>query len=338
MRVALPFPHYTAADVWTMLPPSRRQPAQDYCDAGRVRERFRIGTALIGRVAGYRDDHVAYAARSADAWEVSCSCAATAPCAHVGALLLEAARRPDQFLPWPPSPWSVDEATVLWARQQAFPWAAWQTRATSPPWQAGAEDPGLAAALSRIPASRRSSTLRDWLSTLPERFWDDPTFVADLTRALADLGSQSLPSTEIHAWIGLMAQHPDLPIAPLIMARPGDPLVESRLLELLYQGAAQFLMAPRPSLTVVGQTLLGRLADWLLISERGDEAAAVWTRFPYADPTGLTRGDWLYRHGRIEDARTCWTAIVPHSPGQAAELAARLSLVEAAGAPTPASE
>jgi hypothetical protein len=324
MRLALPFPHYTAADVWTMLPPSRRDLAQDYAEADRIGDRYRTPNGFLARVFGYREAWVAQVMLDAEGWSGFCSCRPTRPCSHLGALLWDVARDGSAYRPWPPPPWPADAVMLQWARSEPFPWAALAALQNPPAWPPDEPD------WRRLTPSERSAALRRWLVRS-----DAGTVGADrVNPVLAAPELADLDCAERVQWIQLLERYPDLDLAPLLTVGPCDGAVEAQLLQELYRMAAQQALDPRPSQAHIAKALLERLADFLAARGRDDEADGCWRRFSFADPSGIGFGDWLFRHGRTQAAAAWWAGIAPRSPAQAAALAERLRLVKAVDAPT----
>jgi hypothetical protein len=324
MRLALPFPHYTVADVWAMLPPNRRDLAQEYVEADRVGDRYRTPTGYLARIFGYRDAWVAEAALDPDGWSGTCSCHSGRPCSHLGALLWDASRNGSAYRPWPSSPWPADAVMLRWARGDPFPWSV-VAELGNAPWPPDQPE------WRRFGPSQRSAALRRWMEQAPAGS-NGAGPASRVNPLLKSPELAGLDCTERVHWIQLLEQHPDLDLTPMLGAGPCDAAVEAQLLQNLYRMAGQHALDPRPSQALVARALLEHLADFLAAHGRRGDVDAWWRRFSFADPSGIGFGDWLYRHGDTEAAAGWWRRIAPQNSAQAAALADRLKLVRAGDA------
>ncbi|MGC8489730.1 MAG: hypothetical protein ACP5QO_16135, partial [Clostridia bacterium] len=74
------------------------------------------------------------------------------------------------------------------------------------------------------------------------------------------------------------------------------------------------------------QTVALLYADWLAACDRAAEVPSLADRFSVLDPARIRLGDWLYTHGRHQDAWRLWESVIPKNPEQARLRQERLNL------------
>lgn len=307
MYLRLPTPHFTAADVWTALPPSRREAAQDYCVQERLSLCVKRGSQLLGRVEGYQDIRYPHAAPAEPGWQVDCTCERQMPCAHVGALLLTFAKRPEQFRLWTEFLASIgddlEQAVWEWASGHPFPWGhvtsqvPWYLRA---PENVSTVVPLAFEGLDRSGARQQHHTLQQWIRSLHPAWWADEIFMAHLRDRLKYLARGPVTPEDWVAWIAVLSRQPECPLYLLIRA-PSPPhlAVDAAFLRELWTLLTAEELSPRPSHRIAALALLETYADWLDRHGRGEEALHLWDQFSFADATGIHRAEWLARSGRL---------------------------------------
>ncbi|MCL8208681.1 MAG: hypothetical protein K6V97_11505 [Actinomycetia bacterium] len=336
--VALGGPRFSEADLWAVLPPSRREAAQDYYAQGRIGPCLRRGTSLAARLVGYGDHYYPHCDWTPEGWQVGCTCDRRMPCGHVAALWLIWARDPDRFQPFAPDPADpvFADAPWRWATGQPFPW---DRVPATPPWYArppadvGAALDAAARELARLRPRARHATLRTWARSAHPAWWEEPRWVDWLRTVLAREATRTSDPRELVAWVAVARDVPECPLDPL-WASPAarHPAVEAAAWATLYQLAAEAALEPRPSARLRGRALLLALAALLDEPARAADLDRLFTAFGAFDPSGLLRADWLWRQGRTDEAlRLARAGVHSARPAEADAWRQRLSRWTQAG-------
>ncbi len=300
-RLALPPGPLTFANVWTALPPARREAARDYFAQGRVVHRCRRGRAHIAVLHGHQDVYHVYCEDGAAGWQVGCTCERRAPCAHVGALLLALAEEPGTFTAWSSAAAALAGAEDWawdWARGASFPWAAFT--AHTPLWQAPAGPeaplPKAAAALDATTGRDLDALLADLVQAAHPGWWEHPRFARTLAGAFARLAHQAPPPAALARWMGRLAGEPRIPCSLLFDTNAAEsPAVAAAWQSALWTVAAAHALDPRPSQAVSARALLAlpRLAA---------AHPELVREFGWALPANASQAALLVQQGRPAEA------------------------------------
>jgi hypothetical protein len=325
--LVLPIPHYTPVDAWTSLPEDRREPARDYLRAERLTHRFIVNRTLLARVEGWRAEQVPRAYPDPAGLRVTCSCHRRQPCAHIGALVIAYAEEPDRFRRLAARPGDAAEAMLAWAGGDEFPWDEMEQRA------ADALTLGPEEAVNRARPDARVDALLTWATeAAPELVLQDAVQSAWL-KTLSEVVRPPVPPSVARAFFDLLGSAPELALGPVLAAVRPVRAAEPVLLAQLFQYEAESLAGPRPSLHLAAQTVVLLYADWLAACDRAAEVRSLADRFSVLDPARIRLGDWLYTHGRHQDAWRLWESVIPKNPEQARLRQERLSLAAPSDAP-----
>lgn len=325
-------PRFSEAELWAVLPPSRREAAQDYYAQGRIGPCLRQGTALAARLTGYGDRYYPHCDWTSQGWQAGCTCGRRMPCGHVAALWLAWARDPDRFLPFQPDPADrrFDNALWRWATGEPFPW---DTFPADPPWYALPPTdvvPALRAAdreLARLRRQARHTALRTWVRGAHPAWWEEPRWLDWLRETLAREAARGPDPRDLVAWIAVARDVPECPLDPLWTSPAAShPAVEAAAWATLHQLAADAALDPRPSARLRGRAVLKALATVLGRQGRMADVDRLFATFPAFDPSGLLRADWLWQQGRTAEAvRIAREASATATPAEADAWRERLS-------------
>lgn len=317
----LPLPHsYSEAELWLVLPPNRREMAQDYHAQERLKVGLRSGQALVGRLIGMQDTYFPEAVQVPEGWEVGCTCERRMPCAHVGALLWAWRKAPERFQHYEGFRDLFldrsEDPLWRWAAGAPFPWDQVETM----PWYArAAEGPVQAFFASKGPWTARHQQLRLAVRWAHDSWWDRSEWASSLADALKDLADHTPLDRRVEEailWIHTGAREPRVDLWPLLAQTPIQPSIGAELLAQLWALASRHGLKPRPSYRLRACALLRYLSLWYRLLGNPQDIPPLWGEWAWADPQGIAEADFWAAEGDLDAALSALHKHVP-SPATA---------------------